>query len=265
MIIDVWSDVVCPWCFIGKRRLEKALSGFEHKDEIVIRHRAFQLQPDAKEVVPTGKHLAEKYRVSTDQVKEMQANVCAVADGEGLCYNLDDTLSGNTFDAHRVLLYAATINKQDELLEVMYSSYFEKSGSLFDHASLTSLAVEAGLDEGAVTALLNSDEFSQNHDQELATFATNSERMDSILYSIFPNFAPWAGFHPNITYRFRPNGDDHTTALMEVIVIKPKMFMQFTRRASAVLPVRPGVFSKSTPLILRKANCFLTDIAKVSS
>jgi phenylpropionate dioxygenase-like ring-hydroxylating dioxygenase large terminal subunit len=65
----------------------------------------------------------------------------------------------------------------------------------------------------------NSQEFSKNHDRELASFATNSERMDSILYSIFPNFAPWAGFHPNITYRFRPNGDDHTTALMEVIVL----------------------------------------------
>ncbi len=68
-------------------------------------------------------------------------------------------------------------------------------------------------------AQLNSDEFSGNHDQQLDSFATNSERMDSILYSIFPNFAPWAGFHPNITYRFRPNGDDHTTAIMEIIVI----------------------------------------------
>jgi phenylpropionate dioxygenase-like ring-hydroxylating dioxygenase large terminal subunit len=67
---------------------------------------------------------------------------------------------------------------------------------------------------------LNSEAFSENHDRELSSFATNAERMDSILYSIFPNFAPWAGFHPNITYRFRPNGDDHTTALMEVIVIK---------------------------------------------
>ena len=65
----------------------------------------------------------------------------------------------------------------------------------------------------------NSDEFSKNHDRELSSFATNSERIDSILYSIFPNFAPWAGFHPNITYRFRPNGDDHTTALMEIMVL----------------------------------------------
>ena len=159
MIIDVWSDVVCPWCFIGKRRLEKALSGFAHKDEIVIRHRAFQLQPDAKEVVPTGKHLAEKYRVSADQIKEMQANVCAVADGEGLCYNLDDTLSGNTFDAHRVLLYAATINKQDELLEAMYASYFENSLPLFSHQDICAVAESVGIPAVDVMNVLDSGQF----------------------------------------------------------------------------------------------------------
>ncbi|MDE3227606.1 MAG: DsbA family oxidoreductase [Acidobacteriota bacterium] len=171
MIIDVWSDVVCPWCFIGKRRLEKALTSFEHKDEIVIRHRAFQLQPDAKEVVPTGKHLAEKYRVSEDQVKEMQANVCAVADGEGLCYNLDDTLSGNTFDAHRLLLYAATINKQDELLEAMYSSYFEKSLPLFSHQDICSVAESVGISAVDVMKVLESDQYTNEvlADRDLAS------------------------------------------------------------------------------------------------
>ncbi|MEH6609567.1 MAG: aromatic ring-hydroxylating dioxygenase subunit alpha [Halioglobus sp.] len=79
--------------------------------------------------------------------------------------------------------------------------------------------VPEGLSAREYIGQLNSEEFSKNHDRELASFATNAERMDSILYSIFPNFAPWAGFHPNITYRFRPNGDDHTTALMEIIVI----------------------------------------------
>ena len=171
MIIDVWSDVVCPWCFIGKRRLEKALSGFEHKDEIIIRHRAFQLQPDAQGVVPTGMHLAEKYRVSADQVKEMQANVCAVADGEGLCYNLDDTLSGNTFDAHRVLLYAATINKQDELLEAMYSSYFENSLPLFSHQDICAVAESVGIPAVDVMNVLESDQFTNEvlADRDMAT------------------------------------------------------------------------------------------------
>ena len=156
MIIDVWADVVCPWCFIGKRRLEKALQNFEHRDQVTIRHRAFQLQPDIKETVLTKKYLAEKYQASLEQVDQMQANVCAVADGEGLCYNLDETLSGNTFDAHRLLLWAATEGKQDELLEVLFSNYFEKSLPVFSHADLVSAAVGVGIDADKADDLLTS-------------------------------------------------------------------------------------------------------------
>ena len=159
MIIDVWSDVVCPWCFIGKRRLEKALQEFGHSAEIIVRHRAFQLQPDAAETMPTSKLLAQKYRVSPNQVKEMQANVCAVADGEGLCYNLDDTLSGNTFDAHRLLLWAASIGKDKELLEAMYSGYFEKSLPIFSHQDLLSIAESVGIAAVDAMNVLDSDLF----------------------------------------------------------------------------------------------------------
>ena len=170
MIIDVWSDVVCPWCFIGKRRLESALKNFAHKDQVTIRHRAFQLQPEMKESVPTAQLLASKMRVSEAQVKEMQANVCAIADGEGLCYNLDDTMSGNTFDAHRLLLWAGTIGKQDELLEAMYSNYFEKSKPLFAHTDLVAVALSVGIDADAAEDLLNSHNFADevNADRNLS-------------------------------------------------------------------------------------------------
>ena len=83
----------------------------------------------------------------------------------------------------------------------------------------TEAKVPAGMTAREYIGQRNAEAFSANHGRDLAGFATNAERMDSILYSIFPNFAPWAGFHPNITYRFRPNGDDHTTALMEVMVL----------------------------------------------
>ena len=159
MIIDVWSDVVCPWCFIGKRRLEKALQEFGHSAEIIVRHRAFQLQPDAAETMPTSKLLAQKYRVSPNQVKEMHANVCAVADGEGLCYNLDDTLSGNTFDAHRLLLWAASIGKDKDLLEAMYSGYFEKSLPIFSHQDLLAIAESVGISAVDAMNVLDSDQF----------------------------------------------------------------------------------------------------------
>lgn len=162
MIIDVWSDVVCPWCFIGKRRLEKALSDFQHKDKVSIRHRAFQLDPSIQETVPTNQMLAEKYRVDKDQVAAMQANVCSIADGEGLCYNLENTLSGNTFDAHRLLLWSATFGKQDELLEAMYSNYFEKERPLFSHSDLVLVATGVGIDADKVEEILTSDKFSDD-------------------------------------------------------------------------------------------------------
>lgn len=170
MVIDVWSDVVCPWCFIGKRRLEKALSTFEYRDQVTIRHRAFQLQPDIVNTVPTKLHLAEKYQLPESQVEQMQANVCAVADGEGLCYNLNDTLSGNTLDAHRLILWSATIEKQDELLEAMYSAYFEKSQPLFSHEDLLKICTTVGISESDARAVLESNEFQDEvtSDRQLA-------------------------------------------------------------------------------------------------
>jgi predicted DsbA family dithiol-disulfide isomerase len=161
MIIDVWADVVCPWCYIGKRRLEKAIAQFPHKEEIVVRHRAFQLQPDAQGITPTKDYLSQKYNIAPDQVSQMQANVCAVADGEGLCYNLEGTLTGNTFNAHRLLLWSAQLGKQDELLEKLFKNYFELNTPVFEDADLIDVAVAVGLEEAGVKALLGGTEFSQ--------------------------------------------------------------------------------------------------------
>jgi predicted DsbA family dithiol-disulfide isomerase len=160
MVIDVWADVVCPWCYIGKRRLEKAIQNFAHKEQLVIRHRAFQLQPDAQGITPTSQYLSEKYRISPEQVSQMQANVCAVADGEGLCYNLEGTLTGNTFNAHRLLLWAKAQGNQDELLEKLFKNYFELNKPVFDNADLIQAAAEVGLNVSEVGAFLDSDELS---------------------------------------------------------------------------------------------------------
>jgi predicted DsbA family dithiol-disulfide isomerase len=101
----------------------------------------------------------------------MQANVCAIADGEGLCYNLDGTLSGNTFDAHRLLLWSAEIGKQDALLEAMYSAYFEKSQPLFSREDLIAVCSQVGISATEVNEFLSSDKFSQEviADRALAT------------------------------------------------------------------------------------------------
>ena len=170
MIIDVWSDIVCPWCFIGRRRLQKAIANHGSGVEITIRHRAFQLQPDITGVEPTTELLAKKYRLDAEKVTEMQANVCSIADGEGLCYNLADTLSGNTADAHRLILWAETIGKGDELLEALYSAYFEKTLPVFSHQDLLSIAASVDIDLSAAQSLLESDEFAGQvqEDQALA-------------------------------------------------------------------------------------------------
>lgn len=159
MIVDVWSDVVCPWCFIGHRRLQRALALFPHRDQVVVRHRAFQLQPEISEVVPTTQYLAKKYGVPESQIAQMQANVCAIADDEGLCYKLDETLSGNTMDAHRLLLMAATVGKQAELLEAMFHGYFEQGRPLFLPEDLLDITDEVGIDQALAKAVLVSDQY----------------------------------------------------------------------------------------------------------
>ena len=168
--IDFWSDVVCPWCFIGRRRLQKAIATHSDGREVIVRHRAFQLQPDARDIVRTDEMLASKYKVDKAQVAQMQANVCSIADGEGLCYDLSDTYSGNTVDAHRLILWAEESGLGDALLEALYSAYFEKKRSIFTHEDLLSIASEVGINSQGAKDLLNSDSYMDqvNQDQELA-------------------------------------------------------------------------------------------------
>lgn len=161
MEIEVWSDVVCPWCYIGRRRLQQALAQRGDLGDVTIRHRAFQLQPDAPkgEAVPTAEHLAAKYGVSPQEAQAMQDNVTAVARSVGLEYHLDQTLSGNTEDAHRLLLWAGDTGGQDELLERMYAAYFTEGRSLFGREELLEVVTEAGLDAAAAAVVLDSDQY----------------------------------------------------------------------------------------------------------
>ena len=168
--IDIWSDVVCPWCFIGRRRLQKAIANYANGREVIVRHRAFQLQPDLKSTVRTDEMLAAKYNLDKEKVAAMQANVCSIADGEGLCYELSETESGNTADAHRLIFWAEEFKKGDQLLEALYSAYFEQKRSIFSHEDLLAIATEVGLDIDAAKAFLESTEFADQveADQHLA-------------------------------------------------------------------------------------------------
>lgn len=179
MQIEVWADVVCPWCYIGKRRLQAALAERGITDEVEIVHRAFQLDPAASTTTaPTIDHLAAKYGVTRDEALAMMANVTEVAAAEGLDYHLDRTMTGNTRNAHRLALWA---QEQDpvvaqRLLEAMYSAYFEQGRGVFSTDDLVALAAEVGLDADAAREMLAGSAYLDQvvEDQVLArTFGAN--------------------------------------------------------------------------------------------
>ncbi len=156
MQVEVWSDVVCPWCYIGKRRLESALERFPHRDQVEVVWRSFQLDPSVPEgqTHPTLPALAAKYGRSEDEMRGMQAHVEQVAAGEGLEYHLADGVSGNTLLAHELLHLAAEHGLRNQLKERLLHAYFEEGRSVFDVDSLVPFAVEVGLDEAEVREAL---------------------------------------------------------------------------------------------------------------
>lgn len=158
MKIEVWSDVVCPWCYIGKRRLEHALTEFEHADEVEVTWRSFQLQPDAPQgkAVPTLEYMAQRFG---PQSAQMTDRVSDVAKGEGLDFNFGKALSTNTFDAHRLLHLAADQGVGDAAKERLLRAYFVDGADLSDPDVLVGLMKEAGADPDRARAVLESDEY----------------------------------------------------------------------------------------------------------
>jgi predicted DsbA family dithiol-disulfide isomerase len=161
MEIEIWSDVVCPWCYLGKRRFERALTTFAHADEVEVTYRSFELDPTAERGVttPTVELLAGKYGMSAEQAEQAQREMEQRAQADGLQFRMDGLRSGNTRDAHRLLHLAKARHRQAELAERLHRAYFTEQGSIFDEAALTELAVEVGLDRAEVTHVLGSDEY----------------------------------------------------------------------------------------------------------
>jgi predicted DsbA family dithiol-disulfide isomerase len=159
--IEIWSDVVCPWCYLGKRRFERALGSFDHRDEVEVTYRSFELDPAASraETAPTVQVLADKYGMSLQQAAEAQQQMTERAAQEGLDFQLDGLRRGNTRDAHRLLHLAKAHRLQGELAERLHRAHFSEQRSIFDHGSLREIAVEAGLPGDDVVRVLASDEY----------------------------------------------------------------------------------------------------------
>lgn len=170
MEVEIWADVVCPWCYLGKRHFEQALDSFEHKDKVQVVYRSFELDPAAPAGVttPTVEMLAQKYRMSPEQARQAQRQMEQRASADGLTFRMEGLRSGNTRDAHRLLHLAKTSDHQVELMERLQRAYFTEQDSIFDHDSLTRLAVEAGLDPAEVADVLGSDRYGDHVDTDQA-------------------------------------------------------------------------------------------------
>jgi predicted DsbA family dithiol-disulfide isomerase len=161
MDVEIWSDIACPWCYVGKRRFEAALGAFEHRDDVRVTWRSFELDPQAprERGVDASTHLAEKYGTSLEQARDMHAQMTAVAAGEGLEFHFERLRGGNTFDAHRLVHLAAEHGRQDAMKERLMRAYLTEGQAIGDPETLARLAVEAGPPEDEARALLDGDRF----------------------------------------------------------------------------------------------------------
>ncbi|HVK85304.1 MAG TPA: DsbA family oxidoreductase [Kofleriaceae bacterium] len=155
--IEVWADLICPWCYIGKRRLEAALAKTQADADIVWR--SFELAPNAGTRAEVGDvaYLAKKYRIPAAQAQKMIDNVTGIAAGDGLEYHLERTRTGNSFDGHRIVHLGLASGVQDAVMERLMRAHFTEGRALDDHATLVELAVEAGLTEATVREVLAGD------------------------------------------------------------------------------------------------------------
>lgn len=171
LTIDVWSDVVCPWCAIGKRRLDAALAKFPHRDSVRVAWRAFELDPSAPRLQEgdNAARLGRKYGRTRDQAEAMIRNVEQTAAQDGLEFDLLEARSGNTFDAHRLLKLAAERGVQGAVKERFFRGYMAEKEAIGDPDTLVRLASEAGLDAEEVRAVLASDRYAKEVREEEAT------------------------------------------------------------------------------------------------
>jgi predicted DsbA family dithiol-disulfide isomerase len=161
MKIEVWSDFVCPFCYIGKRHLEQALSQLTFKDKVEVVYRSFELDPHAPLNPRTDIHglLAEKYGMSVEQAKSLNADVARRAAAVGLTFHFDTMIPTNSFDAHRLAHFAANHGKLPEMAERLFRAYFTESKHIGDRATLAQLAAEIGLPKERALQVLESGEY----------------------------------------------------------------------------------------------------------
>jgi predicted DsbA family dithiol-disulfide isomerase len=169
MKVEIWSDIMCPFCYIGKRRFENALKQFDKKDKIEVVWKSFQLNPAMK--TEPGKninqYLAETKGWTLDYAKQMNAHVTNMAKEVGLQYDFDKAVVANSFDAHRLIQLAKANDKGDEMEERLFKAYFTEGKNTADHATLIQLGMAVGLDPVSLKQMLDSNEYADQVEQDI--------------------------------------------------------------------------------------------------
>ena len=196
MRVEIWSDIACPWCYIGKRRFEAALARFEHRDEAEVVWRSFELDPEAP-AEPEGdlaEALARKYGSSVEQVHQRWESMTAMAAEDGLDMRFHDVRRGNTFDAHRLTHLAAGHGLGDATVERLFRAHHTEGLLLSDHAVLERLAVEVGLPGPEVAEALASDRFAAEVREDERTAA--SLGITAVPFFVIDRAMGASGAHP---------------------------------------------------------------------
>lgn len=161
MKVEIWFDVMCPFCYVGKRRFEEALQQFNHSEEVYIDWKSFQLNPDTEPDSDTSinEYLADVKGWTSEQVQKMNQRIKKMAATVGLEYNLDDTVIANSFNAHRLIQYAKTQNKSDEAVEALFRAFFKEGKNLENRETLLEIASDIHLDPSETREMLEVDNF----------------------------------------------------------------------------------------------------------
>lgn len=174
MKVEIWSDVMCPFCYIGKRRFENALQQLLFRDEIVVVWKSFQLDPDMQHEPGKSIHqyLAERKGFSVEKAKELNDQVTGMAAAEGLKYDFDKAVVANSFDAHRFSHLAAKHGKGDAAEESLFKAYFSEGRNIADHDTLVQLGIDIGLDGAEVKQVLESNAYALEVQQDITEATT---------------------------------------------------------------------------------------------
>ncbi|MFY9717245.1 MAG: DsbA family oxidoreductase [Thermoplasmata archaeon] len=199
--VEVWMDVVCPWCYIGRRRFERAVHESSHRDDVEIVYRSFELEPEAPpEARPlVADALTEKYGISRAEAEEANARVTEIAQQEGLEFHLERALRTNTLDAHRLLQLAGIRRIRPAVEERFQRAYFTEGEDLYDPVALLRLSTEAGLKESDARRVLAGQAFTlqvRKDEQEARSLGA-----EGVPFFVFDRRETISGAQPTESFR----------------------------------------------------------------